>query len=290
MNGHIVVPAYAKLNISLDVLGRLGDGYHSMLMVMQSCSLCDDVSIELNGGGRFSAESNLPFLPKGDGNLAVHAARLFFEEAGMDGAGAEIVLTKRIPVCAGLGGGSSDAAAVLRGLNLHTGAGFGTDRLERLGARLGSDVPFCIAGGTALASGRGDVLEKLASMPDCFFVICQPKFSISTPDLFARIDKRSSRFHPDTAGITSALDNGDLTGVARRMYNVFEDVLPRRFAAISVIKSSLLELGALGAGMTGTGSAVFGLFGSREKAEEAHGVLRQKYLECHLAQPVGRLM
>ena len=281
----ITEKAYAKLNLSLDVLGKLDNGYHALRMVMHSASLCDTVRITLTDGPSRS-RSNFTFLPPDARNIATRAAGVFFDAAGIKGRGADIVLEKRIPVGAGLGGGSSDAAAVLRGLNTLTGAGFSLPRLAELGEALGSDVPYCVYGGAALAAGRGELLEPLPPLPDCGIVICKPAFSIRTPDLFARIDGRTLRLRPDTEGLAAALRAGDVAGVARRMYNVFEDVLPARCGEIAVIKQKLLSAGALGAVMTGTGSAVIGLFRSRQEAEEAREKLRQDYSECFAAAPV----
>jgi 4-diphosphocytidyl-2-C-methyl-D-erythritol kinase len=264
--------AFAKLNLSLDVLGRRPDGYHDLRMVMQSAALCDDVSVELTDGV-FSAETGRAYIPCDDRNEAVKAARAFFAAAGITGTGALIRINKRIPVCAGLGGGSSDAAAVLRALNRLTGAGFSAAELEKIAEDVGSDVPFCVVGGTVLAEGRGEKLTPLVPLPDCDVVICMPRFTSSTPELFARIDARQSRCRPDTDGLIKAISDGDLARAARRMYNVFEDVLGRRAADIGKIKSGLLDAGALGAVMSGTGSAVFGLFGDGDSAERASGDL-----------------
>jgi len=282
--------AYAKINISLDVLGLLPNGYHEMCMVMQSVSLHDDVEIELNRCHRFSCDSGVSYLPCDDGNIAVRAAKKFFAEAGMEDAGAEIRLTKRIPVCAGLGGGSSDGAAVLRGLNSLCGKPFSRARLEAMAADIGSDIPFCVAGGTQLATGTGTTLQDITPLPDCGIVICKPPFAIRTPELFAKIDSRRSRLHPDSAGILAALDAGDTEGVARRMFNVFEDVLPRSAGDIARLKSEMLSLGALGSVMSGTGSALFGIFEDTSAAEKAYDALKGEVEECYLAHPVGRLM
>ena len=285
----IEVKAYAKLNLSLDVLGRIEGGYHALRMVMQSASLCDEVALELNGSGKVTLETNFSFLPSDGRNIAVCAAQLFFREAGMEGAGARIRIEKRIPVGAGLGGGSADAAAVLRGLNTLTGTGFSRGRLAELGLQLGSDVPYCVGGGTMLAGGRGEALSPLPPLPDCGIVICKPPFSLRTPDLFARIDARRSRIRPDTEGLTAALREGDLPGIARRMYNVFEDVLPPRCCEIAEIKRALLDAGALGAVMTGTGSAVFGVFADADAAAAARARLSGRYPECFSAVPVGEV-
>lgn len=285
----IDVKAYAKLNLSLDVLGRLPDGYHEMKMVMQSASLCDDIHITLKDDGAVTMAANFGFLPKGDRNIAVKAAKAFFAAAGLPGAGAALTLHKRIPIGAGLGGGSSDAAAVLRGLNTLTGAGFSRAQLEALGGTLGSDVPFCVAGGTQLAVGRGEQLRDLPPLPECGIVICKPRFSIRTPDLFGRIDSRRSRIHPDTEGIISSITDGDVSAAARRMFNVFEDVLPQRCSEIGTIKHRLLDAGALGAVMSGTGSAVFGIFADESSARPAWEVLKADYRESFLAVPVRKV-
>ncbi|MCD8254970.1 MAG: 4-(cytidine 5'-diphospho)-2-C-methyl-D-erythritol kinase [Oscillospiraceae bacterium] len=286
----IVEKAYAKLNLSLDIRGRHPDGYHEMLMVMQTIDLCDDIKITLNDEGRFTAASNLGFLPADRRNIAAAAAELFLKEAGMEGAGADIVMQKRIPVCAGMGGGSSDAAAVLRALNRLTGAGFSAEKLEAMGLELGSDVPFCVRGGTALASGRGEKLAHAAPLPDCDIVVCKPRFSISTPTLFRLVDGCKLRYHPDTRGLTAALESGSVADVARRMYNVFETVLPRRYVDISAIKSVFMDFGALGTVMTGTGSAVFAIFDNTDTAAQARDALRERYGTAYLAKPVGKVL
>ena len=285
----IEVRAYAKLNLSLDVLGKLPGGYHEMKMVMQTVSLSDNIRITLNGSGTVTARTNFGFLPRDDRNIAVRAAHAFFDAAGMAGQGVELHLKKRIPVGAGLGGGSTDAAAVLRGLNELTGAGLSAQALEELGGTLGSDVPFCVRGGTMLASGRGELLSPAPEMPECGIVICKPRFSIRTPELFARIDGRRSRIHPDTEGLMAAMAAGDAEGMARRMYNVFEDVLPRNCSEIGTIKHALLDCGALGAMMTGTGSAVFGVFPDAPSADAAAAELKKSYRECFAAVPVREL-
>ena len=281
--------AYAKLNISLDVLGARPDGYHDMRMVMQSISLCDDVEVSLRRDGGVFCRTDARYLPCDDRNIAVKAAKLFFRETDMPGLGADIFITKRTPTCAGMAGGSSDGAAVLRALNKLTGAGMSGDELEKLSEKLGSDVPFCIRGGTALAEGRGELLTDLPELPDCGIVVCKPDFAISTPELFGRIDGRKSRCRPDTEGMISALGAGDLKNVARRMYNVFEDVLQGRGAEMSAIKSRLLDEGAMGSSMTGTGSAVFGIFPTETAAARAYDALRSEYRECFLTLPVRKL-
>jgi 4-diphosphocytidyl-2-C-methyl-D-erythritol kinase len=277
--------AWAKLNLALDVLGGRPDGYHEMRMIMQSTTLCDEVRVALLPDGEFLAHSNLRYLPGDDRNIAVKAARLFLAEIGEAGWGVRIDMKKRIPVCAGMAGGSADAAAVLRALNTLTGAALPAERLEALGLRLGADVPYCVRGGTALASGRGEVLTPLPAMPDCSIVICKPRFSISTPALFARIDGRTPGGEPDIAAMTAALERGDLPALAASLANVFEQVLSPEHEEIFILKRRMLRHGALGSLMTGTGSAVFGLFATAAEAEACAKALGRDYRACFAAAP-----
>lgn len=281
--------AYAKLNISLDVGKRREDGFHEMTMVMQSISLADAVTVTLNDTGKVCARTSLPFIPGDERNLAVKAALCYLEAIGRQGQGALIEIQKAVPVGAGMGGGSSDAAAVLRAMNALFDHALSTAELEQLSCSVGSDVAFCVAGGTALATGRGEKLEALPALPDCAFVVCKPEFSISTPELFRKLDQMPLRRHPDTAGLMAAIREGQLGQVCRRMYNVFEDVDDRRMRTVADIKSRLLDAGALGAVMTGTGSAVFGVFAPGQALETVCAPLRREYGFCESAVCVGRL-
>lgn len=264
------VEANAKLNLTLDVLGRRPDGYHDMRMIMQSVELADLLDITRSGSGELRVSTNLHFLPNNAKNLAAQAALRWWEAQGNASQGLDITIDKHIPVCAGMAGGSSDAAAVLRALNELEGAGLSPAQLARIGERVGSDVPYCVTGGTALAEGRGEVLTPLPPLPPCWVVLCKPEFSISTPALFAKIDSVKLRCRPDTQGVIAALEARDLVGVARRMYNVFEDALPeRQRSRVNDIKNVLIQCGALGASMSGTGPTAFGLFDSEALAREA---------------------
>lgn len=283
----IVEKAYAKLNISLDVMDSRADGYHDMMMVMQTVTLWDDVRLTLNSEGRMSASSNLRFIPADERNLAVKAAIRFFKELGEEQRGVHVDMQKRIPVGAGMAGGSADAAAVLRGLNKLYDRPFTLEKLMELGADVGSDVPFCVMGGTALAEGRGEVLSPLPPMPECSFVICKPEFSISTPELFRKLDASPMRRHPDTQGIIQALEKGELIQICRRMYNVFEDVDDRRMRSVAQIKGALLDNGALSAMMTGTGSAVFGVYEDKKAAQKALEAMKGYCPFSCLAEPVS---
>ena len=281
------IQALAKLNLTLDVRGKRPDGYHDLRMVMQSISLADDVTVEDNGGQELRVYSSLHFLPGGEKNLAGKAAACFYRALGRPMRGLDIRLTKRIPVCAGMAGGSSDAAAVLRALNELEGTPFTREELARVGECVGSDGPYGVMGGTALAEGRGEVLTPLPPLPGCWVVACKPDFPISTPELFARIDSCRIRRRPDTEGMLAALAAGDLEGVARRMYNVFEDALPaRQGASVAEIKNTLIQCGALGANMSGSGPTAFGLFTEEEQARRAAEQLLQNYRETFLAHTV----
>lgn len=273
----IDVKAYAKLNLTLDVLRKRSDGYHDLRMVMQSVDLCDNLGLELGGEG-VHVRSNLGFLPTGERNLAAAAALRLAAAAGRELGGLLIHMEKNIPVCAGLGGGSSDAAAVLRALNAQWALGLAPLELARIGTRVGSDVPYCVLGGTALAEGRGEVLSPLPPLPSCFVVLCKPPFSISTPELFGRVDGMKLRHRPDTEGVLGALEAGDLAGVARRLFNVFEEVLqPRLAEEVRAIKGTLIQHGALGACMSGTGPTVYGLFEDASAAQAAFDALGGLY-------------
>ncbi len=280
-------PAYAKINLSLDVLSRRPDGYHELRMVMQSVSLHDTVTLTLGGTDRLTLSTNLGFLPVDGKNIAIAAANAFARHTGADLSRLAIHIDKRIPVCAGTAGGSSDGAAVLRGLNRLYETGLTPEMLAKIGEAVGSDVPYCVLGGTALAEGRGERLTALTALEPCYLVLCKPPFPISTPELYQAIDAIRLHCRPDTAGLLRALEGRDLHGVARRMFNVFEQALPpKRRAVVEEIKNELIQHGALGACMSGSGPTVFGLFSRQEAAEEAAGALRESYSDTFLCTPV----
>ena len=281
--------AYAKLNLTLYVTAKRDDGYHDMLMVMQTVSITDSVVLEQTGEKGIHAACNFRYIPTDERNLAVRAAGAFLDTIGEEKNGILIRMDKTIPVGAGMAGGSADAAAVLRGMNRLYGSRMNRRDLEKLGEQIGSDVAFCIAGGTSLARGRGEVLEDLTPMPDCAIVVCKPGFSISTPELFRKLDQIGLRTHPDTTGMLSALESGNLKEISMRMFNVFEEVEDRRMRSETEIKHVLLDYGALGAVMTGTGSAVFGVFSDETAAETCAAHLRSEHKFCRVARPTGRL-
>ena len=283
----ITIQAPAKLNLTLDVLGRREDGYHDLKMVMQSITLADRLTLRPGRAPGIQVSSSFHFLPTGEKNLAGKAAVCFYQALGRPARDLDISITKHVPVCAGMAGGSSDAAAVLRALDRLEGGPFSPGGLAHVGEAVGSDVPYCVLGCTALAQGRGEVLTPLSPLPHCWVVACKPDFPVSTPELFARIDSCRIRRRPDADGLMAALEQGDLMEVARRMYNVFEDVLPeRQLARVADIKNILIQQGALGANMSGTGPTAFGLFSSQSQAQAAYDVLKQRYQEVFLAETV----
>ena len=290
MNGGIGVKkriAPAKVNLALDILGTRPDGYHDMRMVMQTISLCDTVTVEETAAG-FELRTNGDFIPAGKKTLEQRAAEAFFEAAGRPMPGLRVTLEKVTPAYAGLGGGSADVAALLRILRDTYAPGLSTEELERIGFTVGSDMPFCVRGGTALAEGRGEVLMDLPPLPDCWLVLCKPNFGIPTPSLFARVDGGELTRRPDIGGMRLALEAEDLAGVAARLGNVFEEVLPEEYHEVFTIKDRLLELGALNAAMSGSGPTVFGIFAEQETAQRALELLKQDYQQVYLAVPVKK--
>ena len=280
--------APAKINLALDILGRREDGYHEMRMVMQTVSLCDTVSLEeTTGGFTLSAEGFTP--PEDRKTLEQRAAEAFFRAAGQPMPGLRVTLEKRTPAYAGLGGGSADVAALLRLLRENYAPWMSLKELEETGGQIGSDMPFCVRGGTALAEGRGEVLTSLKPLPECRFVICKPEFDLPTAGMFARLHfGKGGQYHPDVDGMVSTLERGDLRGIAERIGNVFEGVLEAEESEeITHIKDILLRCGALGAAMSGSGPAVFGIFEGEEGANWAIEVLRDRYGQVFLAEPVS---
>lgn len=281
----IKVKAFAKINLSLDVLGTLENGYHEVKMVMQTVSLYDSVELTKTESG-ITLGCSLRFLPTNSDNLAYKAAEAFFKETGIEG-GCDIFLKKHIPVGAGLAGGSSNAAAVLKGLNRLYDAKLSTKKLCEIGKTLGADVPYCIIGGTRLAEGIGEKLSPLPEFPRCYIVLVKPSFSISTKWVYDNIDSCPSIVHPPTDALLEALEQGDLFGICDNMGNVLEDVSITHYPILSEVKKDLLDLGAIGSQMSGSGPTVFGIFTDEEKAEKAKEILWKKYKTAYTCRPVN---
>ncbi len=278
--------AFAKLNLTLDVLGKREDGYHNIKSIMQTISIRDDVEIDVGTGEPWTLECSQEGIPTDERNLAWKAAEVYCDGLKKDPNGLTIRITKRIPSGAGMGGGSADAAAVLRALNRHYGSPLSILALAELGAQVGSDVPFCVLCGTAMCEGRGELLRKLPDMPDCVFVVCKPEFSVSTPELYKKIDQVAIPKRPDHMAMESALLAGDVAKVADLIYNVFDPVVTADHLEINYIKSICNSYGALGMQMTGSGSAVYAIMPSFEYAAVVCNMLKDNYPNVFIAKPV----
>lgn len=278
--------AFAKLNLTLDVLGKREDGYHNIKSIMQTISIRDDVEIDVGTGEPWTLECSQEGIPTDERNLAWKAAKVYCDGLKKDPNGLTIRITKRIPSGAGMGGGSADAAAVLRALNRHYGSPLSILALAELAAQVGSDVPFCVLCGTAMCEGRGELLRKLPDMPDCVFVVCKPEFSVSTPELYKKIDQVAIPKHPDHMAMESALLAGDVAKVADLIYNVFDPVVTADHLEINYIKSICNSYGALGMQMTGSGSAVYAIMPSFEYAAVVCNMLKDNYPHVFIAKPV----
>ena len=278
--------AFAKLNLTLDVLGKREDGYHDLQSVMQGISIRDDVEIDIGTGKPWNLLCSVEGIPTDERNLAWKAAKVFFDTIKKDPDGLEIRILKRIPMEAGLGGGSADAAAVLRALNQHYGNPLSILALAELGAQVGSDVPFCVLCGTAMVEGRGERLRKLPDMPECVFVVCKPDFSVSTPELYKKIDSVAIARRPDNKAMESALLAGDLQKVAENLWNVFDPVVTQDHLELNYIKSIFNSYGALGFQMTGSGSACFAIMPTFEDAAVVCNMLKDNYPQVFIAMPV----
>ncbi len=273
--------ALAKINLTLDVLGKRGDGYHDLQSIMQTISIRDDITLHLGTGEPWKLVCDKDWVPTDERNLAWKAAKVFFETLGKDPNGLAIEIVKRIPGEAGLGGGSADAGAVLRALNRYYDSPLSVYALCELGAQVGSDVPFCTLCGTAMVEGRGERLRKLPDIPEMFFVVCKPDFSVSTPELYQKLDETAIAHRPDQRAMEAAIAKGDL---ADKLGNVFEPVVISQHLELNYIKSILNSYGSYGQQMTGSGSAVFGIFDSFEYAAVACTMLKDNYSEVFIAK------
>ena len=278
--------AFAKINLTLDVLGKREDGYHDLRSVMQTISIRDDIEIDVDTGNGWSLSCDWEGIPCDETNLAWKAAKLYCDTMGKQPDGLAIRITKRIPVGAGLGGGSADAAAVLRALNRHYGNPLSIMALAELGAQVGSDVPFCVLCGTAMVEGRGERIRKLPDLPECFFVVCKPDFSVSTPELYRKLDEVAIAHRPDNTAMESALLAGDIAMVAQQVYNVFDPVVTQDHLELNYIKSICNSYGALTQQMTGSGSAVFAIMPSFEFSAVLCSMLKDNYPQVFIAKAV----
>jgi len=276
------IKAYAKINLTLDITGKRADGYHLLSMVMQSVSLCDELTLTQAESG-IRILSNRDDVPCGESNTVYRAAAGFFEYAGVQ-PNVTIAIQKRIPSQAGLGGGSADAAAVLLALNEMLQTGYSKEILCKIGLRVGADVPFCIVGGTALAQGIGEKLAALSAMPHCHIVICKPLCGVDTKKAYALADSAAKTDIAFSSAMVDAIHAADLHMIAENLGNEFENVM--NLAEVTRIKRTMKLMGALGACMTGSGSAVFGIFNDLPKATTCTAALSKDYDDVFLCEPV----
>ena len=282
----IDVVSNAKINLTLDVLKKRDDGYHELKMIMQTVSLCDCINIKKTDKG-ISLKSNLKYLPTDRRNIAYAAAELFLEKAGISD-GIDINMKKNIPVAAGLAGGSGNAAAVLTGLNKMYDNPFSQKELLEMGGQLGSDVPFCIMGGCALCEGRGEILTPLPDLPMTTFLLVKPPIHISTASVYGSLRADKLTEHPDTDGAINAIFGGDRDALAVRMFNVLETVTARENKIIGRLKQEMIELGAVGSVMSGSGPTVIGLFKDKKLANDARIIMQKNRCNAFVVHTVGR--
>ena len=278
--------AFAKINLTLDVLDKRPDGYHDLKSVMQTISIRDDIEIDVDTDKPWKLVCDKEDIPTDERNLAWKAAKVFYEQTKLSTTGIEIRITKRIPMEAGLGGGSADAGAVLRALNRHYDYPLSVLALAEIGSLVGSDVPFCTMCGTAMVEGRGEKLRKLPDLPDCCFVVCKPEFSSSTPALYKKIDETVIGKRPNNQAMESALLAGDLGKIAENIYNVFDPIVTSEHLELNYIKSIFNSYGAVAYQMTGSGSAVFAIVPDFEFAAVICNMLKDNYPKVFIAKPV----
>lgn len=272
---HLELKAYGKINLGLDVVRRREDGYHEVRMIMQTVRVYDAIELNRTEEEGIRLSTNLYYLPDNENNLGYRAAKLLMDEFGIRD-GVEIKMKKFIPVAAGMAGGSSDAAAVLFGVNKMFGLGLSKQELMERGVRLGADVPYCIMRGTALSEGIGEILTPLPPMPQCRVLIAKPAVSVSTKHVYESLNLPSlgAEAHPDIDAMRAAIEKKDLSGVVSQLGNVLETVTIPEHPVIQTLKDKMMEMGADGSLMSGSGPTVFGLFTNQTAAQAAYEELR----------------
>lgn len=282
----IKVKAYAKINLMLDIVATRTDGYHDLFMIMQSIGIYDTVTVTPTDSKKITITCNIDGIPLDEKNIAHKAAAAFFKATGKKNKGIHIDIVKRIPHAAGMAGGSADGAGVLVALNELTGAGLSEDELCDIGVKIGADVPFCIKGGTLLAQGIGDVLNKVKPLRKCCILIAKPDVGVNTAYAYKQFDECGKIHTPDKFGMLCAMQSRDLADIASRMENVFEQFIdvPNRVD----MKTIMRDNGALGVCMSGSGPTVFGIFDDKQKAENAAKQLSAYAKDIAVTTPVSK--
>ncbi|AIY81792.1 4-(cytidine 5'-diphospho)-2-C-methyl-D-erythritol kinase [Clostridium botulinum] len=278
------IKAYAKINISLDVIGKREDGYHLLKMIMQNIDLYDIVQVEKIPNG-IKLKCNKPYVPTDERNLAYKAAKLFKETYNIK-SGIYINIEKNIPVSAGLAGGSTDAAAVLKIMNKMFNINVPQSELMNLGLKLGADVPYCICGGTALCEGIGEKVTKLKPFRDKILVVVKPPFGVSTKEVYKAFDLSKVIFHPKTNELISNIEKNNINFIVNNMKNLLENVTLGRYKIISTIKEEINTCGALGSMMSGSGPTVFGFFDDMLKAQKCYEKMKEKYVDVFITRTI----
>lgn len=273
------INAPAKINLALDVLRRREDGYHEVRMIMQSIRLFDRLTIERDNKPGIRLSSNLGFLPNDENNLVYKAADLLRQEFNITD-GLQIQLEKRIPVAAGMAGGSTDAASCMLALNRLYDLGLTDKELMERGVTLGADIPYCIMKGTALSEGIGEILTPLSAAPDCHILIVKPAIHVSTKMVYTNLVLNEETIHPDVDGMIDAIKQKSVSGMCDCLGNILEDVTITEYPEIDVIKKTLLDNGALGSLMSGSGPTVFGIFDDKDKAEYTKKKCKELPFNC----------
>jgi 4-diphosphocytidyl-2-C-methyl-D-erythritol kinase len=273
---YVNLKARAKINTALDVLGKREDGYHELRMIMQTVNLCDNITIMRINEDEIRLTSNFSWLPTDERNLMYRAAELMKQRYDIKD-GVEMELVKKIPVAAGLAGGSSDCAAVIVGMNRLFNLKRPTDELLALGKELGADVPYCIMRGTVLAEGIGEKLTRLSPFPSCFVLLCKPNINVSTATVFKSLELDKVTEHPDVDKMIRDIENNDLAAISDGMKNVLETVTIPNYPIIADIKKKMMKLGAVGSMMSGSGPTVFGFFESYESGLIALKTIRRVF-------------
>ena len=267
------IKAMAKINLSLDVLRRREDGYHELRMIMQTINLYDELTITKTKQTGIKLSCDQKWLPCDEHNLIYKAAKLLYDICDID-TGVSIDLKKNIPIAAGMAGGSSDAAATLVGMNALFSLGLTTKELQKLGVKIGADVPYCIEGGTVLSEGIGEILTPVSKMPSCYVVIAKPHISVSTKYVYENLHANTLTYHPDVDGMIKAIEQEDMEQMADKLGNVLETVTVNKYPELEKMKDCLRQNGALGALMSGSGPTIFGLFKEKDTAQKAFDTLQ----------------
>ncbi|MGG7097884.1 4-(cytidine 5'-diphospho)-2-C-methyl-D-erythritol kinase [Clostridium sardiniense] len=276
--------AYAKVNIALDVIGKREDGYHLLRMIMQAIDLYDEILIEkIDKGIRINC--NKPYVPTDERNLAYKAAKLFMDKFNIK-SGVNITINKNIPVSAGLAGGSTDCAAVLKLMNKMFKTNLSDQELMGLGVKLGADVPYCIIGGTALCEGIGEKITKLKPFKDKILVLVKPPFGVSTKVVYQEFDLSKVVFHPNVEGLIKNIEEDNLKYVASNMKNLLENVTLAKYKEIISIKQSMIECGSIGSMMSGSGPTVFAFFDDMVKAQKCYDIMKKKYKDVCITRTI----